>query len=173
MSELNEEDRTELVAYLDGELGEKAAQAFEARLSRDRQLRAEAEALKRTWEMLDYLPRAEPSASFTHKTLERLAVQSTGLQTAGARSRLWAWAGAAAWAATVLLAIAAGLFAARLLGPAPNPVPTPQPQASQQPDVELLIVRDLDVIRNKRLYDNADNLDFVRSLPEAFEDDED
>jgi hypothetical protein len=54
---------------------------------------------------------------------------------------------------------------------APHP-DSSQLQTIQQADVEALIVRDLDLIRNKRLYDNADNLDFVRSLPEAFGDDD-
>jgi anti-sigma factor RsiW len=169
MAQLNDEDRAELVAYLDGELGEKAAQAFEARLSRDRELRAEADVLKKTWDMLDYLPRAEPSASFTHETLERLAVQTTG-GPGKARLRLWRVALYGGWAAAVLIAVGAGLFAARFMGPAVQPV-TPSP-SGQQVDVELLIIRDLDVIRNKRLYENADNINFVRSLPDAFDDED-
>jgi anti-sigma factor RsiW len=170
MAELNDDDRAELVAYLDGELGEDASQAFEARLSRDKRLRAEADALKKTWEMLDFLPRAEPSASFTHRTLERLAVPNTGRQ-AAARARLWKWAAIGGWAAGLLIAVGAGLIAAHLFWPAPHP-DSSQLQTIQQADVEALIVRDLDLIRNKRLYDNADNLDFVRSLPEAFGDDD-
>jgi anti-sigma factor RsiW len=173
MSELNEQDRAELVAYLDGELEEKAAQAFEARLSRDHGLRAEAEALRKTWEMLDYLPRAELSASFTHRTLERLAVPNLGGQKAPGRSHLWRWAVAAGWAAAVVMAIGAGVFAAYHLWPAPAPVPPPQPQANQQIETETLIARDLEVIRNKRLYENADNIDFVRALPQVFDEEED
>ena len=59
-SPLNERERADLVAWLDGELEGEAA-------------RAEADALRKTWELLDYLPRPEPSASFTHRTLSRLA----------------------------------------------------------------------------------------------------
>ena len=81
MAYLNEEDRANLVAYLDGELDEHAARDLEARLANDPRARAEAETLRRTWELLDYLPRAEASGSFTHRTLERLAVQS--------RTRCW------------------------------------------------------------------------------------
>jgi anti-sigma factor RsiW len=169
MSQLNDEDRAELVAYLDGELGEKAAQAFEARLSRDGELRAEADVLKRTWDMLDFLPRAEPSASFTHETLERLAVQNTG-GPGGARLRLWKWGVYGGWAAAVLVAVGAGLFAAHLFGPAVHPVS--QAPEGQQVDVEMLMIRDLDVIHNKRLYDNAEDINFVRSLPQAFDDEE-
>src|SRR5262249_41070651 len=70
MPQLTDEDRANLVAYLDGELDAEAAQALEAKLSVDPTARAEADALKRTWELLDYLPRPEPSPSFTHRTLE-------------------------------------------------------------------------------------------------------
>ena len=41
---LSDEDRAELVAYLDGELDEKSTLELEARLSRDPQARAEATA---------------------------------------------------------------------------------------------------------------------------------
>ena len=57
------EERDNLVAYLDGELDEAAVRSLEARLARDPQARQELEALKRSWEMLDYLPRPEPSLS--------------------------------------------------------------------------------------------------------------
>ncbi len=39
MAHISEEDRAELVAYLDGELDEQSSQAFEARLTRDPPLR--------------------------------------------------------------------------------------------------------------------------------------
>src|SRR5262249_17230514 len=76
MRHLSDEDRANLVAYLDGELDEASAQALEAKLNTDPRARAEAETLRRTWELLDYLPRAEVSTSFTHRTLERLAVRT-------------------------------------------------------------------------------------------------
>src|SRR5438874_735215 len=120
MAQISDDDRAELVAYLDGELAEEAAQAFEARLSRDRQLRSEAEALKKTWEMLDFLPRAEPSASFTHKTLERLAVHSTGRVAPGGKPGLWAWAAPLGWAAALLIALGGGWLAATTLWPKPT-----------------------------------------------------
>src|SRR5262245_39880749 len=62
----------ELVAFLDGELNAQDAEAVEARIGRDPNSRAEADALKRTWDLLDYLPRTEPSQLFTARTLERI-----------------------------------------------------------------------------------------------------
>src|SRR5947209_1854609 len=102
---LSDEERAELVAYLDGEADEATRRALEAKLSRDPQARAEAEALKRTWALLDFLPRPEPSTDFTTRTLTRVgAVRPVASSTAVTRllsapvtrrRRLW-WAGSAA-----------------------------------------------------------------------------
>jgi hypothetical protein len=62
----------ELVAYLDGELGVEGNHAIEARIGLDPTVRAEADALKKTWDLLDYLPRPEPSPNFTERTLSKL-----------------------------------------------------------------------------------------------------
>jgi hypothetical protein len=62
----------ELVAFLDGELDVRENEAVEAKISLDSTVRAEADALKRTWDLLDYLPRPEPTASFTERTVSRV-----------------------------------------------------------------------------------------------------
>lgn len=62
----------ELVAYLDGELEPAAARRVEARLAIDSQARARAAALKKTFDLLDYLPKPEPSATFATRTLDKL-----------------------------------------------------------------------------------------------------
>src|SRR5262245_5206366 len=68
----------ELVAYLDGELDPAAARRIEARLAADPEARAKAAALKKTFDLLDYLPRPEPSPTFTTRTLERLPAVRSG-----------------------------------------------------------------------------------------------
>jgi anti-sigma factor RsiW len=154
---LNEQEQADLVAYLDGELKGAAVQRLEARLALDPAVRAEADALKRTWELLDLLPKAATSPDFTNRTLERLAPVRTQPQTVVHR-RYWApWA--LAWAASLLAAAGVGFAGARLLIP-------------QQPgDQEL--VRDLRVIENKRLYELVEDLEFLRQLdsPELFGED--
>src|SRR4051794_26053888 len=69
---LSEAERANLVAYLDGELAGEAKRAVETRINLDPTWRDEAEALKRTWDLLDYLPVPEPSPSFTQRTLSKL-----------------------------------------------------------------------------------------------------
>ncbi len=68
---------TELVAYLDGELDTTAARKVEARLANDPEARARAAELKTSFDMLDYLPKPEPSPNFTTRTLDMIpAVKS-------------------------------------------------------------------------------------------------
>ncbi|HEY1192493.1 MAG TPA: hypothetical protein VGE74_33020 [Gemmata sp.] len=67
----------ELVAYLDGELDEAGARQVEARLARDPAVRARAAELKKSFDLLDYLPRPEPSPNFTTRTLDKLPVSKS------------------------------------------------------------------------------------------------
>lgn len=62
----------ELVAFLDGELDPQDNEVVEAKISRDPNVRAQADALKKTWELLDHLPRPEPTPNFTERTVSRI-----------------------------------------------------------------------------------------------------
>src|SRR5205814_10335158 len=102
--------------------------------------RAEAEALRRTWALLDFLPRPEPSTDFTTRTLSRVGVVrpvpsawSLATPQSSARRR-WAWW--AATAAAVAVAVVIGFFAGRR--PA-APVMPPDPES------DPLLVQDLRV----------------------------
>jgi hypothetical protein len=70
----------ELVAYLDGELDDTAARRIEQRLARDPVGRAKAAALKKTFDLLDFLPKPEPSATFATRTLDKLPAVKSGSQ---------------------------------------------------------------------------------------------
>jgi len=65
-------DDTELTAYLDGELEEHSAREVEARLARDPEARRRADDLKKSYDLLDYLPKREPSADFATRTITKL-----------------------------------------------------------------------------------------------------
>lgn len=154
---LTEEERADLVAYLDGELDEEAARAMEAKLTLYPHLRAEAESMRTAWDMLDYLPRPDPSPNFTNRTLE--AVSAARL-TQHAGSRRWRKVAiGAGWAAGVLLAGLLGFGGMTLV-------------LSQHPTDEDL-VRDLPIIEKKRLYEPVDDLEFLQKLahPDLFGDD--
>jgi anti-sigma factor RsiW len=165
MPPLSDEDRENLVAYLDGELDDVAARAVEARINVDQHLRAEVEALKQAWDMLDYLPRPEPSSTFTHRTLERLEVQRRGSEFTKARGKFGAaWLGPLAWGAALLLALGSSFGLAVWLWPRPTP--------SAAAQVDEVLVEELRLLENKRLYDQIEDLEFLKQLddPDLFRD---
>jgi len=159
---LNNDEWAELTAYLDGELDGKSARSLEARMNRDPAIRAEAEALQKTWQMLDYLPQPDPSTAFTSKTLERVSV----LRPTAARPRSpglkHSWAFGVGWAAALLLAGSVGFTGVSLLGPRPA-----SPRSVAQVDTAALeqrLAQDLRVIENKRLYEHVENIEFLKEL---------
>jgi anti-sigma factor RsiW len=171
MAPLTEEERAELVAYLDGELPKPAAQALEAKLNTDPRLRAEVDTLRCTWEMLDYLPKPEPSASFTSRTLDRVSAirpvsRASGVNyAAGVRQRWRPWAFGVGWAAAVLVAGVVGYSGGRWLSSG-----TRASRTTDGVDVQPQLVKDYRVIENRHLYENADDMSFLRALldPELF-----
>lgn len=66
---LSIEERSNLVAYLDGELNDAQSRAIATKLTQSLTARKEVEALQKTWEMLDLLPRPKASEDFTSRTL--------------------------------------------------------------------------------------------------------
>jgi anti-sigma factor RsiW len=174
-----ENEVTDIVAYLDGELDGAAAQAVEKRLARDRTARAEATALKQAWDLLDLLPQPEASPTFTNRTMARLAPVNTmaarsmpartlanpvgSPQTLAAQStpRLAHWPrrvlGGLAWAAALLLAFLGGYSGFNRL------------HSAEPGKAEL--IRDFQVLENKRLYEHVENVDEAEELRQIFNED--
>jgi anti-sigma factor RsiW len=163
---LTDADRAELIAFLDGELPSEAASVFEAKLNRDPRFQAEAETLRRAWDLLDYLPRVQPSSDFTSRTLEQIAAVPRASAAAAGPRRGHTWAWGFGWVAAVLLAAAGGYdWMAFVLH-------RNVPREVEPIDLDQHLIRDLRVIENKHLYDQVDSLDFLRALdtPELFGD---
>ncbi len=160
----------DLTAYLDGELDGEAARAVEARLANDLTARRQAEGLKKAFDLLDYLPRPEPSADFATRTITRLqpAVAAPPIEPAASTPSAslvapvptpepvarWSAGVAVAWLAAGLIALGVGHFGHRLLpssgGAEGNP---PEDQA-----------KDYRVLAHLPLYLGVDDLDFVKAL---------
>lgn len=104
---LTPQEHENLSAYLDHELDESSAEAITAALSRRPEVRKEAESLRKTWEMLDYLPRPQAPKSFTEQTLTRLNSTKGLLMQQGMKWRRYAIAG---WAACLITAAAFGFW---------------------------------------------------------------
>ena len=71
------QDRANLVAYLDNELEPEQAQGLAILLIQSVTARREVESLKRSWELLDLLPKPEVSADFTSQTLTSVSTLAT------------------------------------------------------------------------------------------------
>lgn len=66
---LSPTERANLVAYLDSELNEAESRAIATKLSLSPTARREVEALEKTWELLEQLPRPKASDDFAERTL--------------------------------------------------------------------------------------------------------
>jgi anti-sigma factor RsiW len=164
---LNDDERAELIAYLDGELARTEAQSVEKRLHADPRYRAEADALRRTWNLLDFLPKPEPSANFTNRTVDRIGAMrpAAGTSTGGPARR---WLLGLGWAAAVLLAVFVGYGATGRLVPG-----LPPAGRDLTPEAEQQLVRDLRLMEMMSLYQYVDDIPFLNELdrPELFGDD--
>ena len=160
---LTEDERAELVAFLDGELTDDAAQAVESRINVEAGFRAEAESLDRAWRMLDHLPKSEPTPKFAERTMTRLAAgpakKPKPPRLPGQRG-WWFWpAVAGGWVLAFFLMIGVGYGAYDWV----------VPRAPGEAD----LVRDLRVIENKKAYDNVEDFEFLEHLdhPDLFGED--
>ena len=141
--------RANLVAYLDGELDEVATVEVEKTLTESEEIRLEVEALSKTWELLDALPPVQASSHFTERTLQSIQTESLPdaarplLSPAGRRSLL-----------RIILML--GLVSCAVLGfyLANRAVP----KRSEG------LLRDLPVIENLDLYEEAGDVEFLRDL---------
>jgi anti-sigma factor RsiW len=162
---LNDDERAELIAYLDGELELTDAEAVERKLNGDPRIRAEADALRRTFNLLEFLPKPEPSPNFTNQTLDRVnpVRKSTSLRLIASRPRRWMKR--VGWAAAILLAGVIGYGGAPWVEARFWPAAQPVSEAEQ-------MARDLRVLEQLGLYQHVPDNQFLNELdrPELFGD---
>ncbi len=150
---LSDEERADLVAYLDGELAEERLQTLGTKLIHSVTGRREVEALQKTWELLDFLPRPTPSEDFASRTMtEVVKLDSRGgkFSAAAGRTGLWA-ARIATLAATALLTVALGYALARWAWPDPS----------------ARLVRDLPLAEHLDEYREVGSFELLRMLDQS------
>lgn len=141
----------DLIAYLDGELDNATAEAVEAQLADDPAARSRADEYKRSFDLLDYLPKPEPSATFATRTITRLMPTAvSGSQPAIPRRKVWPEV--LTWAVLAVLAGGMAFAGSRAWRAATTPPPADLP------------LSDLAVIENLPLYAGVDDVRFVREL---------
>lgn len=142
----SEED---LVAYLDGELDDRASRRIEQLLATDPKVRGALQGLDRTWHLLDRLDRVTPDEEFTRTTLEMVAVaaaddvQEQQVIVPRRRRRRWLIGSAG-----LLAAAAAGFLTVAVLRPSPN----------------QRLLEDLPVLENLEPYRQVETIEFLRLL---------
>ena len=119
---LSDLERSNLVAYLDGELPETEADYLRTKITQSVTARREIESLEKTWELLDYLPRPEAPEALLSRTMtqvEALDARGGKLEEAAGRAGRIA-AQVLACVAVGALFLAAGYAATRWLWPDPT-----------------------------------------------------
>lgn len=151
---LSADERLEIVAYLDGEAPPEVASQIEAKINQSVSARLEVEALRKTWDVLDYLPRPPARPDFTSRTMTMAAQRGERAVESG-RTAL-------SWARTALMALLwlAGVAAFLLIG---------YLGMSQAPDRHRRLLQDLPVLERLEEYRAAKDIDFLRALRELRE----
>ena len=112
------------------------------------------------WDLLEFLPRPEPSPSFTNRTLEKLSPVRTTMTPQRIDGRYRPWLLPVGWAAAVVVAATGGF--AGMNG-----------YQQRRINVHQQLVRELRLLENKRFYERVDSFEFLKDLdhPDLFGDD--
>jgi anti-sigma factor RsiW len=139
----------ELMAYLDGELGDERRRYLDERISGNPELRQKVKELQQTWDLLDELPREPVGDDFTRITVEMVAVQAESEAQLQVRRANW-------WRRTALLlglAFSAVAGAAGFLW-----------MRSQLAEPNRRLVDDLPILQQLDAYQNAESIQFLQML---------
>jgi anti-sigma factor RsiW len=146
-------ERDNLVAYLDGELGEGEARAIATKLTHSPTARREVEALQKTWELLEYLPRPKVSEDFTARTLtevQQLAAEGGKFEAIARQVALRAIR-VALGTTTALLAFGLGFLVTHWVWPNPT----------------ARLARDLPIAEHLEEYQDVGTFDFLSELVDS------
>ena len=147
---LSPDERSNLVAFLDGELPEAQTQAIAAKLTQSMTARREVDSLRKTWELLDHLNRPQASEDFTARTLTQVeSIDGRGDRIASAASALTrkVLAGVGWLVAAVVLVLVGYTITSRLW---PNP--------------SARLTRDLSIAESLDAYREVVDIEFLRQL---------
>jgi hypothetical protein len=146
-------ERANLVAYLDGELADPDARAIATKLANSATARREVDALEKTWDLLDFLPRPKATEDFTARTLSQVLhgdVQSN--EFGSAAMQIARRAGTVLFGTTLaLLAFAIGYAFTQWVWPNPS----------------ARLTRELPIAEHLDEYRDVGSFEFLRELVES------
>lgn len=147
---LRPEDRANLVAYVDGELTEAESRALTTKITHSATARREVDLLKRTWDVLDKLPRPHVSEQFHDRTLTYIRSVELGK---GARLAPVAAAAATVWKVVACMLIAGGVGAGGYLA-----------AWGLWPDADGRLIRELSLAEHAEEYQEVGGFDLLDAL---------
>ena len=150
---LSPDERSNLVAFLDGELPELQAQVIATKLTQSMTARREADSLEKVWEMLDLLPRPQASENFTARTLaeaDSLAGRGDRIASAASDITRKVLAGLG-WSLVAVVLGLVGYTITALLWPNPS----------------ARLARDLSIAESLDAYREVGGFEFIRQLDAA------
>jgi anti-sigma factor RsiW len=150
---LSIEERANLVAYLDGELNDAQARAIATKLTQSLTARREVDALQKTWELLDLLPRPKASEDFTARTLSVAIHQGEGRITSAAADLARRTGLGLAWVAASALLFVLGYFLTLRVWPNPT----------------ARLARDLPIAESLDEYRDVGSFEFLKQLDSSTE----
>lgn len=150
---LTEDERANLVAYLDGELSDDEARTLAAKLTQSVSARREVERLEATWALLDQLERPEAPPELKERTLTQIHLAETQVSPIGGHAAdvLRRAARVAIAAVAFLGASGLGYVATRWL----------------YPDPTRDLARHLTIAERLDQYEAVGSLEFLRLLDES------
>jgi hypothetical protein len=147
---LTPNERANLVAYLDGELGEAESRVIATKLTQSVTARREIESLQKTWELLDHLPLPRASEALSQKTLTEVGQLSlAGDKMVDAATRTaWHALRIGLWVLGALLCFGLGLILTRWIWPDPT----------------ARLTRDLSIAEHLDEYRDVGSIEFLEGL---------
>jgi anti-sigma factor RsiW len=147
---LSPTQRSNLVAYLDGELADQDTAEIETVLAHSSVARNDVELLARTYDLLDELPRLRATQEFTNRTLATVRMDDvrTDFTQTEWFQRLRRGGALMLWSLAMLAAAGLGYAATQIW----------------TPNDDERLVRDYGVIEELDVYRQVDNLEFLREL---------
>lgn len=179
--EVLDEELTQLVSYLDGELDEPQMTQVEQQLAGNHQMRSHADILSRTWSMLDSLEEVPVSDTFTQDTMATIqaeAEESTDTVTRPKSSRRWLTMLATYRVLPAfLLGLVAGLIGLTVGGlviggrSGRGGGPPGEGRPPNEAMLDNIVINNLDVLRNADRYQEIPSVEQLRQveLRDAFD----
>lgn len=147
---LTEQERADLVAFVDGELPDEEARRLEAKVSASVSARKEVEELEKTWAMLDWLPTLELPPDFATQTVSLIHSRQLRAEHIESRVKLVSRrvVQAIGWAASLALAASIGFVALRHVWP----------------DPAREFIEDLEIVENLDAYRVVPDIKFLQDI---------